>query len=65
MRWFPRCAVTQKRWERSGVLSFIFEKLTYLAALGLSWHMRDLFSCGMWDLVPQPGIEPAPLALGV
>ena len=29
----------------------------YLGALG--------FSCGMWDLVPWPGIEPGPLALGV
>ena len=31
--------------------------LFILAALGLS--------CGMWDLVPQPGIEPRPPALGV
>ena len=29
----------------------------YLAALGLS--------CSMWDLVPQPGVEPVPPALGV
>ena len=28
----------------------------YLAALDLS--------CGMWDLVPQPGIKPGPLQLG-
>ena len=27
---------------------------------------RDMrtFSCGMWDLVPQPGIKPKPPALG-
>ena len=25
----------------------------------------ELFSCGMWDLVPPPGIEPRPPALGV
>ena len=33
---------------------------------GLSCGMRDLyfFSCSMWDLVPQPGIEPQPSALG-
>ena len=24
-----------------------------------------MFSCGMWDLVPWPGIKPAPPALGV
>ena len=37
------------------------------------WHMGSLifavacriFSCGMWDLVPRPGIEPGPSALGV
>ena len=23
-----------------------------------------IFSCGMWDLVPRPGIEPRPPALG-
>ena len=34
-------------------ISFV---LTYLAALGLL--------CGMWDLVPCPGIEPRPLVLG-
>jgi len=26
--------------------------------------MQDLFSCGMWDLVPQPGIKLDPAALG-
>ena len=36
----------------------LFKKkhIIYLAALGLS--------CGMWDLVPWPGIEPGPHALG-
>ena len=28
-----------------------------------SWGMQTL-SCGMWDLVPWPGIEPGPPALG-
>ena len=35
----------------------------YLAMLGLSCSMRIL-SCGMWDLVPSPGIKPRPSVLG-
>ena len=35
----------------------IYFLFIYLAALGLS--------CSMWDLVPQPGVEPVPTALGV
>ena len=34
-----------------------FSRHTYLVALCLS--------CGMWDLVPQPGIQPGHPALGV
>ena len=34
-----------------------------VAALNCS--MQDLFSCGMWDLVPWPGIEPGLPAWGV
>ena len=37
-------------------LFFFFNNYFYLPALGLS--------CSMWDLVPWPGIEPGPLALG-
>ena len=45
----------------------------YLAVLGLSWGTQDLrlhcvpwtLSCSMQDLVPQPGIEPRPPALGL
>ena len=43
----------------------------YLAAPGLSCHVRDLhcsmwaLSCGMRDLVPGPGMEPGPPALEV
>ena len=38
--------------------------LFLVAARGLlSWRMRTL-SCGMRDLVPRPGIEPGPPALG-
>ena len=35
---------------------FFFLIFIYLTLLGLS--------CGMWDLVPQTGIEPVLLALG-
>ena len=37
-----------------------------MAAPGLNCHVRPcgIFSCGMWDLVPWPGIEPGPPALG-
>ena len=34
---------------------------TYTLLKGVS--ALDL-NCGMWDLFPQPGIEPGPLALG-
>ena len=46
----------------------------YLVVPGLSYGMWDLqsllqhtgfFSCSMWNLVPWPGIEPWPPALGV
>ena len=35
-------------------------------ALGLFGLLETwrIFSCGMWDLVPWPGIEPGPFALG-
>ncbi|KAI4564863.1 hypothetical protein MJG53_015875 [Ovis ammon polii x Ovis aries] len=29
----------------------------------LRYSMQDLFFCGMWDLVPRPGIKPGPPAL--
>ena len=29
-----------------------FYLFTYLAALGLGCGKQDLFSCGMWELVP-------------
>ena len=38
------------------------KKKIYLTALGLSCGMQDL-SCGMWDLVPWPGIRLGPPAL--
>ena len=37
--------------------------IIYLAAPGITCGLRTL-SCGMWDLVPCPGIKSGPLALG-
>ena len=34
------------------------------AARGVFVAAGGIFSCGMWDLVPSPGIEPGPPALG-
>ena len=45
--------------------SFTIKKknlLIYLAVPSLSCHVWE-FHCSMWDLVPQPGIEPVPPAL--
>ena len=60
------------------VFYYLFKEIfIYLAASGLSCSTQDLccltflvvecriFSCGMRDLVPWPGIEFGPLALGV
>ena len=44
------------------IISFVY--LIYLAVPGPSCDRWDL-SSGMWELVPQPGTEPGPLALGV
>ena len=49
---------------------FIYFKgsFTYLAVLCLGSLIflaaRVIFSCGVWDLIPQPGIEPRAPALG-
>ena len=43
--------------------SFLKYLFIYLAAPGLSCSMQTL-SCSIWDLVPWPGIEPGPPALG-
>ena len=52
----------------------LFKKyfFTYLAVLGLSCGTRnlycstqDLFSCGVCDIVPWPGVIPGPPALGL
>ena len=42
-----------------------FPKLSTLRFLKISIYLSALgLSCGMWDLVPWPGIEPGPPALG-
>ena len=53
------------RWKAQHKLWDLFlkkKKIIYLTALGLSCGMQDL-SCGMWDLVPWPGIRLGPPAL--
>ena len=42
---------------------YLFFIFIYLAVLDLSCSILSLH-CGMWDLVPWPGIEPRPPALG-
>ena len=42
---------------------FFLNIFIYLAVLGPSCGMQSL-SCGLWDIVPRPGIEPGPPALG-
>ena len=65
---------------RARTWSVVFVFSIFLAALGLSCGMQDLWSsshhtgsfgyslrtlsCGMWDLVSWPGIKPRPPALG-
>ena len=39
------------------------KKIVWLHQVLIAAH--GIFSCNMWDLVPQPGIKPRPLALGV
>ena len=55
----PRVAEVRGVWEIpvSSTQFFKINYFIYLAVLGLS--------CGMWDLVPWPGIKPEPPALGV
>ena len=55
--------------------TFLKNIFIYLVASGLSFGMQDFFfffelsmqilSCGIWNLVPLPGIKPGPPALGV
>ena len=67
--WFCVCfvckchAMSAKGWQFqfSGLCLFFF--FFNLAMLDLSFSTQDL-SCSMWGLVPQPGIEPWPPALG-
>ena len=56
------CCCESCCYEQKGACVFFFLNI-YLAVLGLSYSMLTL-SCGMWDLVPWPGIKPRPPALG-
>ena len=38
--------------ETNTFIFYLFLNI-YLVALGVSYIMWDLFSCGMWDLVPR------------
>ena len=49
--------------ETNTFIFYLFLNI-YLVALGVSYIMWDLFSCGMWDLVPRWGIKSLPPALG-
>ena len=40
------------------ILKYLFVWLLWVFAA------CELFSCGVWDLVPQPGMKPGPPALG-
>ena len=49
------------------LLTFIFIPLRHAGSslwCAGSLAISCVLSCGMWDLVPWPGIEPRPLALG-
>ena len=63
--------------KRNEICFFFFFLFIYMALLGLSRGTQDLsvvacritvfflflFSCGIWDLVPRPGIKPSSPAL--
>ena len=74
LEWYFRCVglsrIYYKNWFH--LFNFTLKKylFIYLAVPSLSCSTRDLFvvcgifSCGMQDLVPWPGIEPRSPALG-
>ena len=49
--------ITSYLWHARSVFQFAAHEVLSCGLLMLSW--------GMWDLVPPPGIEPGPPALGV
>ena len=62
--WKQELSEFLRRAHFSFILSFFNIYFIYLAASGLSCSIQIL-ACGMWDLVPWPGIEPEPPALGL
>ena len=57
---------TGKDWLHGFLLLLLFLIFIYLASLFiLQVGARSIFSCSTWDLVPCPGMDPGPPALGV
>jgi len=50
--------------SRCSIIIFLNLYFIYLFGCTESWLQYTGFSCGMWDLVLWPGIEPAPPTLG-
>ena len=59
----------EKSWRNLSTRKILLVLFFYIYVLiWLYWVLVvtcRIFSCGMWDLVPWPGIEPCPLALRV
>ena len=47
------------------LLIWLYQILVSACGIFLGACEVPFFSCDMWDLVPRPGIEPRPLALGM
>ena len=60
---FASVMLCQLKADNSNSQDCVFFFFFNLAMLDLSFSTQDL-SCSMWGLVPQPGIEPRPPALG-
>ena len=51
-------------WVKGRILKFFLFRYLFIWLCWIFVAAHRIFSCDMWDLVPQPGIEPAPHALG-
>ena len=52
-------------WTTRGSLVFFFSQYLFIWLCWVLVVAHRSFSCGMWDLVPGPGVEPGSLSLGV